>query len=145
MQIRDCEASDYDGWRRLWDGYLAFYGTVLDEAVTAQTWARLMDAGSPVQARVAVAGGRVVGFAIHHHHPSTWVLGDDGYLEDLFVDASARGSGVGRALIDDLLALGRARGWARVYWHTDQGNAQARALYDSYAPADGHIRYRLKL
>ena len=145
MQIRDCEASDYDGWRRLWDAYLAFYGTVLDEAVTAQTWARLMDAASPVQARVAEAEGRVVGFAIHHHHPSSWVLGDDGYLEDLFVDASARGCGVGRALIDDLLALGRARGWARVYWHTDQGNAQARALYDSYVPSDGHIRYRLKL
>ena len=61
------------------------------------------------------------------------------------MEASARGGGVGRALIDDLLALGRARGWARVYWHTDQGNAQARALYDSYVLSDGHIRYRLKL
>lgn len=145
MQIRDCEASDYDGWRRLWDGYLAFYGVVLDEAVTAQTWARLLDAASPVQARVAVIEHRLVGFAIHHHHPSTWVLGDDGYLEDLFVEPSARGRGVGRALIDDLLALGRARGWARIYWHTDQANTQARALYDTYAPSDGHIRYRLKL
>jgi len=145
MQIRDCKARDYDGWRRLWDAYLAFYGTVLDEAVTAQTWVRLMDADSPVKARVALMDGRIVGFAIHHHHPSTWVLGNDGYLEDLFVDASARRAGIGRALIDDLLALGRARDWGRVYWHTHEGNAQARALYDSYTPSDGHIRYRLKL
>jgi GNAT superfamily N-acetyltransferase len=145
MQIRDCTAGDYDGWRRLWDMYLAFYGVTLDEAVTAQTWARLMDGASPVAARVAVSEGAILGFAIHHHHASTWVLGDDGYLEDLFVEKAARGQGVGRALIDDLLAIGRARGWARVYWHTDQGNTQARALYDSYAPSDGHIRYRLKL
>lgn len=145
MQIRDCEAGDYAAWRHLWEGYLAFYNVRLDEAVTAQTWARLMDAASPVKARLAVQGGAVLGFAIHHHHPSTWVMGEDGYLEDLYVDAAARGQGAGRALIDDLLALGRMRGWARVYWHTDASNARARALYDSYAPSDGHIRYRLTL
>jgi ribosomal protein S18 acetylase RimI-like enzyme len=145
MQIRDCEAGDYAAWRQLWEGYLAFYNVSLDEAVTAQTWARLMDKASPVKARLAVHEGAVLGFAIHHHHPSTWVMGEDGYLEDLYVDARARGQGAGRALIDDLLALGRARGWARVYWHTDASNARARALYDSYTPSDGHIRYRLKL
>ncbi len=145
MLIRDVQAGDYAGWRRLWDGYLAFYGVDLPEAVTAQTWARLMDAASPVNARLAIEGGAVLGFAIHHHHPSTWVIGNDGYLEDLFVDGGARGRGVGRALLDDLLELARARGWARVYWHTDQGNAPARALYDTYAPSDGHVRYRVKI
>lgn len=145
MQIRDCEAADYAQWRRLWDMYLAFYKVVLPEEVTAQTWARLMDAGSPVQARLAVQGGMVVGFAIHHHHGSTWVLGQDGYLEDLFVETDARGQGIGRALLQDVIALGRARGWARIYWHTDAGNAQARALYDDFTAADGHIRYRMTL
>jgi ribosomal protein S18 acetylase RimI-like enzyme len=145
MQIRDCEAGDYESWRRLWDSYLAFYDVTLDEAVTARTWARLIDQRSPVRARLAVRMGEVVGFAIHHHHPSTWVMSDDAYLEDLFVSEAARGLGVGRALIDDLLAIARAQGWARVYWHTDQNNTRARTLYDSYIPSDGHIRYRLKL
>ena len=145
MQIRDCEAADYAQWRQLWDMYLAFYKVVLPEEVTAQTWARLMDAGSPVHARLAVQAGVVVGFAIHHHHGSTWVLGQDGYLEDLFVETNARSQGVGRALLQDVIALGRARGWARIYWHTDAGNAQARALYDYFTAADGHIRYRMTL
>ncbi len=145
MEVRDCTASDYAGWRRLWDMYLAFYETALDEAVTAYTWTRILDAGSPVKARLAVEGGAVLGFAIYHHHASTWAMADDGYLEDLFVDEAARGRGVGRALIDDLLALGRAKGWARVYWHTNASNLRAQALYNSYAPADGYLRYRIKL
>ncbi|MEY4697672.1 MAG: hypothetical protein RIT14_2100, partial [Pseudomonadota bacterium] len=93
----------------------------------------------------ALVDGQVCGFAIHQPHPSTWVMGEDIYLEDLFVDATTRGQGLGRALIDDLIALGRARGWHRIYWHTDHDNARARQLYDSYTPADGAIRYRMKL
>ena len=145
MQIRDCAAQDYAGWRRLWDMYLAFYETRLDESVIAHTWARILDASSPIKARLAVTGESVIGFAIYQHHPSTWAKADDGYLEDLCVDEAARGQGVGRALIDDVLALGRARGWARFYWHTNASNLRAQSLYNSYAPADGYLRYRLKL
>ena len=146
MRIRDATAADEAGFRRLWDAYLAFYDVTLAPAVTDQTWARILDPASPLSARVAVDGaGKVQGFAVWHHHVASWHLANDLYLEDLFVDAAARGTGLGRALLDDLFALARARGFGRIYWHTDEGNARARSLYDSYAPADGHIRYRLKL
>jgi GNAT superfamily N-acetyltransferase len=146
MRIRDARAADEAGFRRLWDGYLAFYHVTLDPAVTDQTWSRILDPASPLSARVAVdSAGTVRGFAVWHHHIATWHLANDLYLEDLFVDPAARGAGLGRALLDDLFALARARGFGRIYWHTDEGNARARSLYDSYAPADGHIRYRLKL
>ncbi|OYU16760.1 MAG: GNAT family N-acetyltransferase [Rhodobacteraceae bacterium PARR1] len=143
--IRDAEPGDEGAWRGLWAQYLAFYDVTLTPEVTAATWARLMDPASPVKMRLAVAGGEVVGFAIHLHHPSTWVLGEDCYLEDLFLAPAARGQGLGRALIDDLMALARARGWHRLYWHTDEGNATARKLYDSYVQTDGHVRYRMTL
>lgn len=143
--IRDALPADEAAWRGLWQDYLAFYGHSLPDATTGFTWARLMDPDSPLKMRVAAANGAVAGFAIHQHHPSTWVAGDDGYLEDLFVDGSLRGGGVGRALIDDLVALARARGWKRLYWHTGRDNARARALYDSYVAEDGHIRYRMTL
>ena len=143
--IRDLASGDRDGWERLWAAYLAFYKVELTPAVTERTWARLMDPSNPLKGRVAEVGGQLMGFALHLNHPSTWVAGDDCYLEDLFVDDAARGQGLGRALIDDLKTLATARGWHRLYWHTDEGNARARALYDSYAPYDGHVRYRLKL
>lgn len=145
MLIRDAGPGDEAAWRGLWQGYLAFYDHPLPEATTAFTWARLMNPDLPLKARLAVTDGAVTGFAIHQHHPSTWVAGDDGYLEDLFVDGTLRGGGIGRALIDDLVALARARGWHRLYWHTGRDNARARALYDSYVPEDGHVRYRMTL
>ena len=143
MIIRDLEAADEAAWRGLWAQYLAFYEVDLAAEITDFTWARLMDRGSSLKARVADRGG-VAGFAIHQHHPSTWVMGDDCYLEDLFVAEGARGLGAGRALIADLEGLARTRGWQRLYWHTDADNARARALYDSIVPSDGHVRYRLR-
>ena len=143
--IRDATPADEAAFQALWDQYLAFYEVALAPEVTAGTWARLMDDTSPVKARLAVVADRVAGFAIHMHHPSTWVATEDCYLEDLFVTDASRGQGLGRALIDDLIALARDRGWARLYWHTNTGNARARALYDQYVLSDGHIRYRLSL
>ena len=146
MRVRDATAADEAGFRALWAAYLAFYDMSLDPAVTDQTWARILDPASPMSARLAVdEAGAVLGFAVWHHHIASWHLANDLYLEDLFVDPAARGAGLGRALLDDLFALARARGFGRIYWHTDEDNARARSLYDSYAPADGHIRYRLTL
>jgi GNAT superfamily N-acetyltransferase len=145
VEIRDLVASDEAAWRGLWAQYLAFYEVSLDAEVTDQTWARLVDPAALLRGRVAVVDGEVLGFALHHTHLSTWVAAPDCYLEDLFLAQAARGRGLGRALLDDLIAICRAKGYARLYWHTDEGNARARALYDSYAPYDGHVRYRLKL
>lgn len=144
MIIRDAMPGDRAAWMPLWQGFLDYYETSLDRAITDHTWTRLMDPASPMKMRLAKDGG-LVGFAIHQHHPSTWVMGDDCYLEDLFVSPAARGQGIGRALITDLQNLARARGWNRLYWHTNEGNATARRLYDSITPADGHIRYRMSL
>jgi GNAT superfamily N-acetyltransferase len=144
MIIRDAGPQDEAAWRGLWAQYLAFYRVDLAPEITGFTWTRLMDPASPLKARLAVQDA-VVGFAIHQHHASTWVMGDDCYLEDLFVAEAARGLGAGRALIADLQNLAAARGWNRLYWHTDQDNTRARALYDSIVPSDGHVRYRVRV
>lgn len=145
IAIRDARAEDETAWRRLWAGFLDYYGVALDPSVTAATWARLVDPAHLMTCRMAFQGDVALGFAIHHPHCSTWVAGDDVYLEDLFVDPNARGKGIGRALIEDLIQIGRARGWHRLYWNTDRDNAQARRLYDQFCTEDGHIRYRLTL
>ena len=80
----------------------------------------------------------MLGFALHFRHESTWVIGEDCYLEDLFVVDSARGKGVGRALIGDLRHLAETQGCARLYWTADADNARARALYR----ASRHRRHR---
>jgi GNAT superfamily N-acetyltransferase len=145
IEIKDATAADYSAWHDLWQQYLAFYKVTLAHGVTDHTWARLLDPVSRLSGRFAYQDGTMIGFAIHHHHASTWVAGDDCYLEDLFLDPGARGHGFGRALMDDLIVISRAKGCKRLYWHTDKGNVTARQLYDHYAKEDGHVRYRLAL
>lgn len=143
--IRDATPPDHADFLRLWTGFCDGYDLALPPGVTDFTWARLLDPACPMTARLACVEGRPQGFAIHQHHPSTWVMGDDGYLEDLYVAPEARGRGLGRALIEDLIAIGRARGWRRLYWLTEITNTAARQLYDQYCENDGHIRYRMTL
>jgi GNAT superfamily N-acetyltransferase len=145
MIIRDATPADHAAWLTLWAAFLDFYKTTLPPQVTAFTWARLMDPASSMKMRLAVVDDHPQAFAIHQHHPSTWVMGDDCYLEDLFVAPDQRSQGLGRALINDLTALAKSRGWNRLYWHTDEANTNARRLYDSFVKSDGHIRYRFTL
>src|SRR6202011_4715776 len=67
------------------------------------------------------------------------------YLQDLFVDEDARGRGAARALIERVAQAARDHGATRYYWHTQEDNAQARALYDQVARFTGFIRYQYPL
>lgn len=142
--VRDLTAADEAAWRRLWDGYCAFYQTDVPGAVTDATWAAALSPDQPLIGRAACTDdGAVIGFSLTVVHASTWQLKPSGYLEDLFVDPSHRGVGAGRALLDDLMALAKARDWGRLYWHTKADNVAARQLYDHYGAADDFVRYRL--
>jgi GNAT superfamily N-acetyltransferase len=141
--IRDARPEDETRWRKLWADYLAFYGVGIAPDITDKTWRRVFDPASAIFMRVAEVDGEVKGFTLCLTHEGTWVRAPDCYLEDLFVDESTRGQGVGRALLDDLVALCKKNGWARLYWHTEENNATARKLCDSYVESDGHIRYRI--
>lgn len=142
--IRDIAPADRADWLRLWAGYNAFYEAEVSSQISERTWQRLLDPAATLFGRVAEIDARVLGFSLSVLHEGTWVDAPICYLEDLFVDPAARGQGIGRALIDDLVALGRQRSWSRLYWHTRQDNP-ARKLYDEFAAADDFVRYRLTL
>jgi GNAT superfamily N-acetyltransferase len=112
---------------------------------TTQTWQRILDSAWPIGAFLAEVDGETVGLANYVLHPFTWGDRPTCLLEDLYVSPSARGRGIGARLIEHLVELGRVEGWARVYWHTQEGNATARRLYDRFGSADGFIRYTIRL
>lgn len=141
VEVRAACAADEPAWRVLWDGYCEFYETVVPAAVTAETWRRLLEPEGSMFGLVAEQDGEVVGFVNCVLHPSTWGVADSCYLEDLFVSPATRGSGAGRALIEAVLQRAKSNGWEKVYWHTREGNARARALYDSFTKADDFVRY----
>lgn len=141
VSVRPLGPADRAAWERLWRGYVQFYQADVPEAVTAETWRRLLDGDSPLFGLVAVDGEAVAGIVNCVLHANTWMVQPVCYLEDLFVAEAARGKGVGRALIEAVAAKAVAEGWGRVYWMTKSSNAAARALYDRLAPATDWVRY----
>jgi GNAT superfamily N-acetyltransferase len=66
----------------------------------------------------------------------------NGLLQDLFTSETARGKGVGRALINAVYQRAKDAGSSRVYWLTHETNQTARELYDKVAENSGFVMYR---
>ena len=132
---------DYSQWLPLWEGYNAFYGrsgpTALDSEITKTTWARFFDTYEPVHALIAESNGELLGLAHYLFHRSTISIEPFCYLQDLFTKGSARGRGVGRALIKGVYQQAKHADSPRVYWHTHQSNQTAMQLYDKVAEPSG--------
>jgi ribosomal protein S18 acetylase RimI-like enzyme len=62
---------------------------------------------------------------------AVWTGADDAHLEDLFVSEAARGSGLGRELVEAALERARERGAARILLDTSESNEAAVRLYAS--------------
>lgn len=77
---------------------------------------------------------------------TVWWEAEDCWLEDVFVEERARGTGLGRALAEAAIARATERGCRRIDLDTDTDNAPARALYASLGFEPGpqlYLRKRL--
>lgn len=142
--VRYLTSDDRDAWHRLWDGYCEFYEVNMPDQVTAISWQRLIDPEMPeFIGIVAERDGEVIGIANCILHGTTWSVEPRCYLNDLYVDPAARGSGAGKAMIRHLQHLAAEKGWGMVHWLTAESNETARRLYDQFAPPSGFIQYRV--
>jgi len=142
------EARDQAGWRRLYDGYAKFYKREMTDAIAARVWGWIADAKprGPLEGRIArAADGRVVGLAHFRDMASPLRGAVVGFLDDLFVDPEWRGKKLGRALLDEVAAIGRARNWPFYRWLTADDNYRARTLYDQVAKRTMWITYQYDL
>ena len=141
--IRPMLEGDWEAWKPLWDGYLHFYRMQLDERTTRSSFTRLCAKEQGMLGLIALdERGAGLGLAHVVFHASTWTSTSYCYLEDLFVAQQARGSDLGRQLIHAVYAEAERAKSARVYWHTQQYNAQARSLYDQVAHPTSFVVYQ---
>src|SRR5262245_55397342 len=142
--VRPLEQSDHADWRRLWTAYLEFYNTKVAEEIYATTWKRLFTEGEfEPKGLIALLDGKAVGLTHYLYHRSCWSLVNNCYLQDLFADPDARGSGVGGALITAVKDEAAKIGVTNVYWMTHETNTTARRLYDRVARKTGFLEYDL--
>lgn len=89
--------------------------------------------GDKAFAEVVIADyqGKPAGFALFFHNYSTFLAKPGIYLEDLFVDPSLRGKGIGKALITYLAKLAVERDCGRLEWSVLDWNQPAIDFYQS--------------
>ena len=144
IEVTRLRPEDRPRWSELWRAYLAFYDTVLPDKQYDDTWARLLH-DTAVHGLAARRGGAIVGITHFLFHAHCWTTAPACYLQDLYVDPAARGTGTGRALIEAVAGRARERAATRLYWLTQDNNETARRLYDALAKNSGFIRYEYKL
>lgn len=145
MLIRPPTQSDRPAWEALYAGYAAFYGVAQTPEMRATVWGWIHDPTHSTSCLVAEHAGSLVGLA--HYRPFARPLSAStgGFLDDLFVDPAARGSGAAAALIDALKTRAQENGWSVLRWITAKDNARARALYDKLAQETAWVTYDIKL
>lgn len=139
IEIHPLQPADRERWELLARGYKIFYQTPLPDTEYEKTWQRLLMAND-IFGLGAHLDGQLVGIAHYMFHTSAWST-DACYLQDLFVDETIRGQGVGRALIEAVADVARTKGASRYYWLTQDHNSTARMLYDKVGGYKGFIRY----
>ncbi|MEL7029749.1 MAG: GNAT family N-acetyltransferase, partial [Pseudomonadota bacterium] len=109
-------------------------------------WADLMgDAFYGVKGLIAIADGAPAGLVHYLRHRHAWRTGHVTYLQDLYVNQSIRGQGLGRALIEAVYRESDKADAPLVYWTTEHDNEKGRQLYDRVATLTKFIKYQRQL
>ena len=121
-QVAELLAAFRDWWGLDWPDDASFLASVRRLIVREDTEFLL---GAPAGGASPAAVTQV------RYRWSLWWEAEDCWLEDLYVRDEARGSGLGRAMVEEVLARAAARGCRRVELDVNDGNEPAQRLYAS--------------
>jgi GNAT superfamily N-acetyltransferase len=122
---------DLDELLPLMRGYCDFYEvSPSDDALLELARALIADPEREGVQLMAKDGGEAVGFATIYWTWATTIAARIGVMNDLFVAASARGTGAADALIRACVEECRAHGAEELAWQTARDNARAQRVYD---------------
>lgn len=86
---------------------------------------------------LAIDNDKVIGMSLYYFRYSTW-KGRRLYLEDLIVDETFRGKGVGKLLFDKTIEIAKEEDCSGMMWQVLDWNTPAIDFYKSYsATLDG--------
>lgn len=145
LEIRAIADADRVDWERLYAGYADFYRVTQTPEMRARVWSWIHDPAHETEGLGALLDGKPVGIAHFRAFARPLSATTGGFLDDLFVDPDARGSGAADALISAIADIGRTRGWSVIRWITAEDNARARKVYDRLAAKTPWVTYDIKL
>jgi GNAT superfamily N-acetyltransferase len=143
LTIRQAQPDDRERWGELFRAYGVFYETEFSDAVLDGVWAWIVDTDHVLNALVAEVNGSVIGLGHYRSMPDTFSAGTEWYLDDLFVDPSARGTGAATALIERLKEIAATTN-GTLRWITAADNATAQRVYDKVATKATWVTYEVR-
>jgi len=144
--VREASSGDRERFIEMWRAFVGAKPSEPGNPDMAEiNWARATDPAHPLECLLAVNDGVPRGFTLFTELPFTWSAKNVCYLLDIFVDPESRGSGHAQAMIAHLVALGRRRGWYKIFWMTEPDNERARRFYDRVAKQMNYVRYDLEV
>ena len=96
-------------------GWFDRFATGHPDAHAAQLAPLLPPSAHQLQLVACDARGQLIGYCAVHWLPIAILQGWEGYVSELFIADSARGSGVGSQLLDQVTAAARSRGCRRLW------------------------------
>jgi ribosomal protein S18 acetylase RimI-like enzyme len=127
--VRAIGAHEVDAVLPLFCAYLAFYGVAREPAEARAFLHERLSARESLVLLGCLSNGEPAGFAQVYFGFSSLSLARVWTLNDLYVDETARGSGLGRRLVREVCRRAADAGALRVQLETAQDNAVAKALY----------------
>ena len=144
--IRRAAPKDRQRWLALWRTFVRDGPEPCGPGAADQAWTGILDPSKAIDCLIlADDRDQAVGFLVYVTHDYTWSTRPICYLLDIYIAPRWRGGGHGRALMAELIRIGRERGWLKIYWMTQESNYQARAVYDEIATRSPLVRYDLPL
>ena len=146
VEIRSARAEEIEEMLPLIRAYCEFYETEPNDEGLREMFRTLIAEPSQGAVFVAADDGRPVGFATLDWKWSSLKAARIGYLEDLFVDPTARGKGIADALIEVCAQRCRELGMPAMEWLTAPDNLRAQQVYNrTGAESDTYVEYDLTL
>ena len=145
LRVRPVREDDFDQWRALYAGYAAFYRVAQSDDMARQVWSWLCDPSREVGGLVVEDDGHTL-LGLAHFRPFARPLSATigCFLDDLYVDPAARGTGATDLLLTELARIASTNGWSVVRWITADDNYRGRGKYDQYASRTGWVTYDME-
>ena len=147
MRIIRATADDLDRLAVLFDGYRSFYEQPSDVDGARAFLAERLAAGESVVFMAEDEEGRAMGFTQLYPLFSSVRMGRVWLLNDLYVDAAARRTGLGDALMQAAEEFAREQGALGMQLETAEDNHAGQALYErrGWTVERGFLHYGLAL
>lgn len=146
MHISEATLNDKAGWEDLYRQYADFYQMPMSQEILDNVWSWIQD---PQEAFYCIIAKDHQGNAVALMHvramPSPLRGSKVGFLDDLYIVPTQRGSGILQQLFQALEAKAQQQGWPFVRWITADSNLRAQAAYAKVSQRTTWLTYQLDL